>query len=370
MARYNAENIEYARGESNIAALEGTALHAALEMYVKRVYLDKVEQPALELLENYYKIGYTVTFGSSDFTTAEFKTGLKLLKAWFAREDFSTFEVLSCEIKESFAIPVLIDGAKEEIPFNYIWDRHDKIAPGIYRVVDYKSNRAGLSPDELRKKLQARCYALAAQIKHKDATEIWVEFDMLRHDGRVGTVFTREDNVATWRFIKAEAQRIIDTDGGKPLAETINPDCGFCVRKTTCKTLLKNIAVGGVFSLDPAQRVDTRAALSNQKKAVEAALKELDKVILAEAQETDVLEFEGAQYKQIITTRAMRVVDPDMAFQVIGPELARRYGGSKITMGAVDTLLEGDEITDSQKAQLRSLITRTTGSPYVMSKKK
>jgi RecB family exonuclease len=370
LARYKAENIDYARGESNTAALEGTALHGALEMYVKRVHLEKAEPASVDSLLAYYKMSYMTTFGSSDYTTDEYKEGVRLLRAWFKREEFSSFRVVSCEVKESFMIPVTIGGRKEEIPFNYIWDRHDDMGGGVYRVVDYKSNRAALTPGDLRDKLQARCYALACQIKHPDATQIWVEFDMLRHDGRVGTVFSREDNISTWKFLKAEAQRIIDTDDSKPLPETINPECGFCVRKATCGALKKNIAAGGVFSLDPVQRVDVRAQLADQKKAIEAALKEIDKVILAEAKESDITELEGTQYKQIITVRSQRTIDPDMAFQVIGPELSRKYGGANLTMQAVDVLLEGDELTEHQKSQLRGLITKRTGNPYVTNKRK
>src|SRR5690606_10494106 len=133
MARYYAENIQYARGESNVADLERTAVHGALAMYGKRAYIEKAEPPSLETRLAYYDMSYTATFGSRDFTNDEHKSGVKMLKNWFAREDFSDFEVLTCEVKENFPIPVKIGGVKEEIPFNYIWYRHDKIGEGTYR---------------------------------------------------------------------------------------------------------------------------------------------------------------------------------------------------------------------------------------------
>lgn len=368
LARFHAEHIVYGRAESGDAALGGTAVHNTLETYVKGCYIAKTMEPSLTILLDIYKMTFMSVFGSLDVKSDDYRDGVKMLKEWHERTDFNTFEVISCEIKEHFDIPVLIGGVKETIPFNFILDRFDKIGPGVYRVNDYKTNRASLSPADLRDKVQARAYGLAMQIKYPDAEKIWVEFDMLRHGGPVGTVFTREDNIDTWRAFKAEAQRIIDTDEKARIPETINDTCGFCVRKLTCGALQRNVSAGGAYSLDPMQRVDQRALLYNQKRAVEAALQEIDKLILSEAMETDTTEAVGYQNKYIITAKSQRDVDADMVFTVIGPELAHKYGGAKITMAAVDKLLEGDELTDEQKAQLRGLIGIKKGQPYVMSK--
>lgn len=366
LSRYHAEHIVYGRGSSGDAALLGTSCHGAFEMFVKMCYLEKSQEPTEKLIIDLYQMSFAATFGDLDKKSDDYRDGLKMVKDWYARTDFSTFTVLSCEVKESFPIPTSIG----EIPFNFIWDRFDQMGEHVYRVMDYKSNRASLSPTDLHDKVQARSYGLAAQIKYPDAQQIWVEFDMLRHGGPVGTVFTRDDNIETWKALKRAAQRIIDTpDGeGSRIPETINDECNYCVRKTSCPTLLKNIAVGGVFSLDPIRRVDVRADLAAQKKAVEAALNELDSLILADAKELDQTEFLGEQNKQIITARSTRYVDPDMVFQIIGPELTRKYGGSKITMAAVDKLLEGDELDDAKKAQVRGLIGSRKGEPYVMTK--
>lgn len=370
LARYKAEHIDYGRGMSNDAALLGSSVHGALELWVKTCILEPKNDPTLKLLLDYFQLSYVQIYGSSDFKSTDYKDGVKMLKDWFERTDFSLFTVISCERKENFPLPMVFDGVKEEVPFNYIFDRHDQIDATTHRIVDYKTNRAPVSPEELRGKVQAKAYGLAMQIKYPDAQRIWVEFDMLRHGGPVGTVFTKEDNVATWKFLKSEAQRIADADDSKPLPETINEECGFCVRKANCQAVFRNIKVGGAFSLDPLERVDQRATLYNQKKAIEAALKELDGIILAEAQAADIIEFDGHFNRQIITARSTRYVDPDMAFHVIGPDLARRYGGSKLSMGAVDALLSGDELTAEQKSQLSGLIRTNKGEPYVQSKAK
>lgn len=368
LARFKAENVDYGRAETGTAALVGTTCHGALEMYVKACYLEKTHEPDIKLLISFYQMSYVATFGNSDYTSDEYKDGIKLVRDWHARTDFSTFEVVSCEIKENFQVPAIVDGVKEFWKFNYILDRQDRLDATTIRVTDYKTNRAGLSPDDLEQKPQARCYALAMQIKYPEAERIWVEFDMLRHSGPVGRVFTKAENVATWKWLKSEAQRIADTDDTKPLPETVNPDCQYCVRKTRCGALIRNVNVGGVFSLTPVELPDVRAQLFYQKKGLEAAIKEIDSVILARAREEDIIEFDGEHDRSVIMARQTRVVDPDMAFHVIGPELARKYGGATMTISAVDALLEGDEITDEQKKQLRGLIRMNKGQPYVASK--
>jgi hypothetical protein len=284
-----------------------------------------------------------------------------MLKAWFKRTDFSKFEVISCEVKENFPIATSLG----DIPFNFIWDRHDQLDEGVYRVVDYKTNRWGLNPGDLKKKIQARAYGLAAQIKYPDAKKIWVQFDMLRHDGPVGIVFTRDDNIATWQFMKAKAQQIIDTPD-TDVPETLNPECLFCARITSCDAVQKNISIGGVLSKgEITELVDTRAQLEWQKKAVEAALNKLDEVIIGRAKVEDRLEFESDQYRMRIGISSSRAIDAEMAENVLPPDVARRYMGKSLTIGNVDKLLKGPELSEEQKRQLVGLIYQKKGEPRV-----
>src|SRR5699024_4479079 len=111
-----------------------------------------------------------------------------------------------------------------------------------WEVVDYKTVRVPIQPDDLDTKIQARAYSLAIQIKHPEATKIKVTFDLLRHDP-VSIEFTRDDNIAFWKFLVAETQRIVDLDEAD-VRPTLNPECGFCVKKYSCKLLQANIAGG------------------------------------------------------------------------------------------------------------------------------
>ena len=366
LARYKAEHIERSKGFGGVAANLGSSVHGALEMYVKNCIIE-TKMPATEqMLLDFFKMSYMQVFSTSDTNTIEFLEGLDMLKRWHKRTDFSTFTVLTCEVKESFPVKTSIG----EIPFNYIWDRHDQLDEGVYRVVDYKTNVWGINPSDLRDKLQARSYGLAAQIKYPEAKRIWVEFDMLRHNGPVGLVFSRDDNIATWKHIKAEAERIIATPDADP-PETLNGECLFCPRSTSCNALMKNIAIGGVLSHGTAAELtDVRAQLDNQRKAVSSALAKIDAVILDRAKAEDVLQFESETNLLNVGISATRAIDPERAEQVLPPEIVRDYMGRTLTIGAVDKLLKGNELNEEQKKQLASLIYMKRGEPRIKTRPK
>lgn len=360
-ARYKAEHIDKARGPAGRAASLGTSVHGALELYVQEMMKSPTQTPPdLKYLLDMFKISYMTSY-SSDTDTEDYRDGVSMLKDWYERTDWTGVTVLSCEVKETFPIPTSIG----DVPYNYIWDRHDQISETEFKIVDYKTNRWSINPQDLKKKIQARCYGLAAQIKHPQASRIWVEFDMLRHGGPVGIVFTREENAATWRWIKAKAEEIINTPDDE-VEESLNPECLFCVRKQECQALLLNIGVGGIFSIAGSdEAVDRRAMLEYQKRAVESSIKELDAIILSEAKELDVIDFESDLNKLFITASSRRTADAEMVEKVIGEDLFERYGGKSITMTAVDKLLKSSDLDASQKAQLKGLIYTKRGEPSV-----
>jgi hypothetical protein len=361
LARYKAEHIDRSKGFGGTAASLGTAVHGALENYVKLVYVDKTGAANEKILLDFFRLSYMQTFNTTELNTIEYLEGIDMLKRWFKRTDFSKFEVISCEVKENFPIKTSIG----DIPFNFIWDRHDRLDEGVYRVVDYKTNRWGLNPGDLKKKIQARAYGVAAQIKYPDAKRIWVQFDMLRHDGPVGIVFTRDDNIATWQFMKAKAEQIIATPDSE-VPETLNPECLFCSRITSCTALLKNVSIGGVLSMPKiGDMIDKRAELEWQKKAVESAINKLDEVIIGRARVEDQLEFESDINRLRIGISATRAIDAERAEHVLPSEVANRYMGKSLTIGNVDKLLKGPELSEEQKKELVSLIYMKRGEPRV-----
>lgn len=369
-ARYKAEHIDRSKGFGGTAASVGSTVHGALEMFVKECYIEHNHKPTLKLLQDFYHLSYIQTFGSHDTGTEEYLDGLEIISRWFARpgreEYFATARIVSCEVKTFFEIPTSIG----PIPFNYIWDRFDEMKPNVFKVVDYKTSRWNIRSDDLQKKIQARCYGLAAaiQLKKEGITpdRVWVEFDMLRHEpGPVGRVFTREDNAATWKFLKDSAEAIIATKDDE-VEERLNPECLFCVRKATCRALQKNVTVGGIHSIPTIeQAIDLRAQLEWQKKGLDSLIKDLDNKILTEAKERDLEEFESDMNKLKVTVSAQRAVDAEMVEKAIGPTLFERFGKKAITMSDVDKLLKGKQLTPEQKADLRGLIYMKRGEPRV-----
>lgn len=364
MARYKAEHIDRGKGESGSAALLGTTVHNALELYVKNCIQESKFEPTLKQLLEFFRMSY-LTYIGGDFDTEDYTDGVEMLTKWHKRTDFSAFTVVSTEVKSNFPV----DTTAGPITFNYIWDRFDQVGPTEYRVVDYKTNRWGIGPADLKKKIQARAYALAAAIQlkkeGKEVTRIWVEFDMLRHDGPVGIVFSREENVVIWNFIHARAQMIVDTDEAD-VKPTLNPECNFCPIKFTCPALLNNAKVGGIGSLGNVEdAIDLRAQLEWQKKGIASALGELDTFILTNAKERDEHEFTSGTNRLTIKVGSRRAVDAERVEMVLGPALFSKYGGRSFTVGNVDKLLKGDEIDEETKKKLKMLVYSNTGEPRV-----
>lgn len=360
LARYHAENILRTERPANSAATLGTTVHSALEIYVTKVYIEKTREPDLEFLLDLFSMFFARNFGTFDQDSDDYRDGIDMLKRWFGRTDLSDRTVISVEKKTSFDVKTTIG----PIPFNYIWDRFDQLGEKEFEVVDYKTIRLPVSPEDLKKKIQARCYGLAAQIQRPDAERIWVRFDLLRHES-VATVFTRQDNIATWNYLKRSAERIIEASD-KDLLETLNAECCWCVRKTSCKALQSNLTGGGVLRFGSAlEVVDLRAKLEYQRKAVEYAIKEIDEVVLKEAAETDTLEFESETSKLEIGWSTRRQVDPERVLPICGRDLFHKYGGDLMTYTQFNKLLKDSAVGPEMKRKLQSLVYSKSGTPVV-----
>lgn len=362
MDRYEAEYLDRGRGIAHSAATLGSTVHLALEWFVTAVYLKKEHVSDGKLLQDLFRMAYMQTFGSADFDTEDYADGVEMLNAWLERTDFSDRTVLSCEVKTNFPIPTAIG----DIPFNYIWDRCDQTGETEFTVVDYKTSRWNVRPEDLKKKIQVRSYGLAAQIQFPQATRIRVELDMLRHNSTVGVYLTRDDNIATWKFLKEKAKQIVEAPPG--LSEpTLNQECRFCVKKAACPALQKNISVGGIFGVTIEKAIDIRAQLEFQKAAVTSAINELDEMILSTAKSEDRDHYESEENNLDIGVRITRGIDAERVEMVLGPEKMKKYGSTKITLGVVDKLLKANnnEITDDQKRQLKGLIFKSAGEPSV-----
>lgn len=372
LARWKAENLDRGANVSNSAADTGTAVHGCLEHFVDWVILQGHTEDKTEAkLREFYEISYADTFRSFDFEAPTFLDGWGLALKWFKRTDLSKRTPLSVETKETFPVKTSIG----PIPVTYIIDRLDCLSEptgpdgegGIYEVVDYKTIRWAPKNNELKTKVQARIYALAVRIKYPKAEQIWVTFDCLRHEPIGSVMFSREDNERTYRSLQKAAERIIavpDDDPARPIPETLNGECQYCIRKLRCKTLQSNILAGGVNSVSTTEAISKLAQINHQMKALESAAKQLNEVIVKFAEEKDIIEWkqeDGSVVK--VTTKPRRNIDSGMAMKILGPEIATRYG--KLGMAEFDSLIKGEEISEQQKESLKKLIGRTYSDPSV-----
>ena len=357
LARWRVENLNKAPQMSSDPADVGTTCHFAFEMFVDAVYIKKTHTwDDVAYLTDLYKIGYVQTFGNADFETAQFADGAALVAKWYDRNRHGLpNEVFSTEVKSTFPLKTSIG----VIPFTYIWDRCDILNETTVEIVDYKSIRAPIKADDLKKKVQPRAYALAAQIQFPHAQRIWVSFDMLRHDGIVGVVFTKEENAATYRYLQRAAERIIATpEDDAP--ETLNPECNYCLRKSICETLEKANRNGSVLGLTVEQLAEKRIKVQSQIKALEYLDAELDTLLMAECEQRDVIDFEVGPWKVEMTASARRKATNAAAItRIVGPELATRYGNW--TVGKVDEMIASGQLTPEQIAEVRRYIPKTLG---------
>lgn len=355
-SRWTAE-YHYKGGQpSSSAANLGTACHGGLEDFVKQGH--HTNGGTVVTLHDLFLPHYRNAFPTDE----RLEEGQEMLTRWYARNmPWDTDrKVLSTETKESFMVPSPVG----DITFNYIWDRCDELPNGEIEVTDYKTVARPISPESLKDNIQARCYALAAQIRFPDAPRVWVTFDLLRHDP-VGVVFSRDQNIATWKYVKNVAQRILDTDGNNA-PEQLNSMCHWCVRKTVCTALRRHVEAGGVLALaDIDAAAKLRMDLENARKGLDAAMGEVDEFVLNYMETEDVLEFETDEVQVAVTAKKSRSVDGERVKQIVGEEIAGKYGSIGVTV--LDKILKEEAaLTDEQRAELKALVGVKFSDPRVI----
>lgn len=369
--RWVAEYLNRAPSFSNSAADVGTAFHGGAELFVKALFVDKTHDPATmtrkqqkELLITFYQMSYIQTFGTADMETEEYKDGFQLTMRWFERTDLTTKPmkgVESTELKETITVPFNHpDGTVHQLNFNYIMDRVDQIEDTVWEVVDYKTIRVPLQPEDLENKIQARAYALAIQIKHPEATRVIVTFDQIRHEP-ISLEFTRDDNIAFWRFLTEETQRIIDT-AESDARPRLNPECGFCVKKFTCPLMQRNIAAGGIHALSVDESIDLVAKLKAQIKANERIVSDLEDIVFRHAAETDTLHWETGDggYEVEVGVGRRRTFPAHKAAEIMGPELFAQMGS--MTLGNLEKIMKDESLPKGMRDKLGELIAWTNGN--------
>ena len=357
-AQYKARAIDKAPDLGGSAASLGTACHEAMEAWVQFEHHEGKYDNDWAVMKAFYDEAYWRIFTDG----ARYEEGVGLLKKWLARQDWSTKEVLSVESKDFFMLPT----SAGDIKFNYIIDRLDRRKlDGAIEVVDYKTISRPLQPEDLKRKIQARAYALAMQLKYPTAERIWVTFDMLRYDA-VGIVFSKEENRATWKFLRKTAEQILASDG---TLETINETCRWCIRKSICVALNNHSSHGGTLGIvDPVVAAARYDELKNRIGGLQSEAAEMEKIVLdcMRNEDTDILEADTFDVSVFVAGR--RHIDPERLATIVGPAIMAKYGDIKVT--SVDAMMKNEHLTDDQKSLIRQMFTTTYSEPSIKIKKK
>jgi hypothetical protein len=368
-AKFQAMMIDRAGTFSGDAATLGSCLHSVLEEFVNPVDM-AVGNWDWDKMEFLWFSAWLKFFPGQPPRGDIWDDGLKILQGWFNRtgmlQDIQEGVVVSREIKHFFPVPYLYEGEKGEVNFNYIIDRLDQIDDTTWRVVDYKSQRIPWSAEEMRKKLQVLLYALAVKIAHPEATKIWVQFDFLR-SGTVSVLFEYDDLVDAWRLVKTLLQQVVDTDVDAT-PERLNENCGYCVRKLRCITLLKH-RVHGILGMSEDDLAAAYLDLKDSIKALGILKEEIENSFLVKAAAEDILDWyteEGMLIK--VTAPSRRSINRDRMSDILGKELMTKYG--RINVGDLDTLRADPALTFEQKSLLNSAIEMKQGELGISIKRK
>ncbi|UVK60279.1 Cas4 family exonuclease [Gordonia phage Jams] len=370
--RYQVEMVDRVPtpGGSSEPARLGTAVHDTLEIIVQRAHIDKTHDMDWPDIVAFFKQNFMKQFNRvPDPKDPWYADGIEMLDRWFQRTQLENVEVLMVERK----IKVEIKTSAGPKPYTFIFDRLDRFeedGKSIVRIVDYKTWRQHLTPEALRQKPQGRLYGMAIMLAKKEIEkelgfelnpdEIWVCFDQLRYDP-VEVKFTRDDNVATWKYIRKVAERIIaEPEPGK---RTLNSECQFCPVKATCPALTKNIEAGGIMMLAGDRDAMARryAELEGAQKAIRQAIEEVQEELLKSAIESDEIEFDTENFHVAFKSSRRKSYDPATVREIIGDNLFSSMG--KINNSEVDKLLKGNALTPIQKSRLRSSVRESIGEP-------
>lgn len=356
-ARYKHEFTDRHSSASGDAANLGTACHYAFQTWVEAEYHRYPPPNPSSTINKLFDAKYDQLFSDE----RRRREGHTLCQKWLKRQDWTGRTVLSTEHKVNFELRTSIG----PVPFNYIRDRVDLHDDGDVEVIDYKSVVMPVSADELRNRVQSRCYALATWLEHPTARRIWVTFDLLRYEP-IGIVFTAEECEATLRYLENLAERII-ADPEAP--EVLNDQCRFCARKGECATL--NSFAETVHSvpamLTPEDLLANRARLDYAKSAITALLGEYDDEIRRVIEASDDESLEAGNYVASLTAPRRRVVDVERLSALLPPDEFAKL--ASVNVGGVDDLLRDGALEPSLASQIRQTMVWRHGTPTVKVKR-
>ena len=344
---------------SHPAGANGSALHDALEAGLKAGVHELPEEEQKHRLVQLYDIEFPKQYPDGDPGTY-YDQGVEMLHKWVERhppEYWEGREIVAMEREEKFELPT----SQGPLPFTAFFDRLDRLGPGIYEVVDYKSWAQYMTPADMRFDIQFRLYGMLCKMLYPDATEIWVTADQLRHQS-TSVLFSDEDLTETFQMLIRMAEDIIATEKPK---EVINGGCRFCVRVGECDAWRSQLAVSGPQTIsDWAEAAREWAQLKAVQGALYSRLDDLDAMLRTELNHLETDELSNGEVEVLLESDSKRSVDAQMAARVLGDqhgEFVVTYGNPGV--GSIERACKDGFGDVALRQKLSSLIqTNTSGT--------
>lgn len=367
-SRWYAENVIGGRGFSTPAADLGTACHSALEWYVKTAVIEGKQPQTEKTLLEFFQMFYLKVFKDHDFELPQYEAGVQMMRTWHKRNrSWDKFEVVSLEQKRS----VTVDTPAGSIPCNFIIDRLDRLDEKTMRVVDYKTWRNKLYPEDVKRTIQGRVYALAVKVMYPEVERVLVTYDQLRYN-EVGVFFELKDLEEAWRWLNKRVRYLLDLEEAD-IKETVNPQCGFCVKKNNCGAFRKHIEAGGILGKTDAQLLERLADLKNASAMITSAMTEIEEAITQRAEDDEDGELyhtrmDGTELEAKIAPRYGSFVVEEEVLALVGQEVYLRH--ATIGTAGHKRMLDDPELTPEQVIALKSLKKRSAKEPALNFKEK
>ena len=198
----------------------GTIIHATLEHLLKQLTQDRHEGPipvdvALELYGEAWA-------GAGCVDRALFDEGRDIITKWCERfGHLQRGRVLALEK------PFRVSIAGHQVAG--IVDRVDRIDERTIRVIDYKTSRAWMLPDDSH---QLALYGDAMREIY-DAERVQIGFDMVRHNQTVVCDLTPDMVARTYQWVDVLSRQLLQAES---YPERLNAFCGWCDFREFCPT--------------------------------------------------------------------------------------------------------------------------------------
>lgn len=356
-SRWYAENVIGGRGFSSSAADLGTVCHSALEWFVKTAVINGSHPHTEQTLLDFYQMYYLKIFKDHEFELPQYQDGVAMMRTWFKRNKAPwEFEVVSLESKRT----VQVSTSAGEVPCNFIIDRLDRIDETTMRVVDYKSWQKKLYPEDVKRTTQARIYAVATKILYPDIKRVHVVYDQLRYT-EVGVYFNERDLAECWRWLQGRVKYLLALED-EDIKETINPECGFCVKKNNCGSFRKHKEAGGIHGLTDEEILVRAVELKSASSMIASALTEIEQLLQARVDADEDSELyhtteDGAELEARMKPHYTSFVIEEDVRALVGDSVYFEY--ARIGTAGHKKMLNDERLSPEQVVSLKELRKRT-----------